>query len=100
MSAYRDRIPELADGAQVLGVSIDTLETLKRFAESLKAPFPLLADTDGAVSRAYGAWNEAGYSNRVTFVIGSDGKVKAVFEGREALDPAGALAACHHAAAP
>jgi len=95
MSAFRDRHPEFAGAdAQVLGVSMDTLETQTRFAESLDSPFPLLADADGAVSRAYGVWNEAGFASRVTFVIGKEGKVVAVFEGKDALDPAGALSAC------
>jgi len=95
MSAFRDRHSELADTAQVLGVSMDTIETKTKFAESLKTPFPLLADADGAVSKAYGVWNEAGYANRVTFVIDRGGKIQAVFEGKDALDPAGAVAACH-----
>ena len=44
MSAFRDRHPEFADvDAQVLGISMDTLEEQKKFAESLKLPFPLLA---------------------------------------------------------
>lgn len=95
MSAFRDHHPEFADtGAQVLGVSMDTPETQAKFAESLKTPFPLLADPDGTVSKAYGVWNAEGYASRVTFVIGKDGKVAAVFEGKDALDPAGALAAC------
>ncbi len=95
MSAFRDRYSEFADaGAQVLGVSMDTAETQAKFAESLKAPFPLLADADGSVSKAYGVWNEAGYASRVTFVIGKDGKVLGAFEGKEALDPAGALSSC------
>src|SRR5206468_3269751 len=69
MSAFRDRFPEIADAAQVLGVSTDTLETQKKFAESLKTPFPLLADADGTVAKAYGVWNDAGYASRVTFAI-------------------------------
>ena len=95
MSAFRDRHPEFADtGAQVLGVSMDTAETQAKFALSLKTPFPLLADAEGTVSKAYGVWNAEGYASRVTFVIGKDGNVAAVFEGKDALDPAGALAAC------
>jgi peroxiredoxin len=46
------------------------------------------------VAKAYGVWNDEGYASRVTFVIGKDGKVQAVFEGKDALDPAGALAVC------
>jgi peroxiredoxin Q/BCP len=100
MSAYRDRYSEFAGTAQVLGVSMDKLEIQAKFAETLKAPFPLLADVDGTVSKAYGVWNEAGFASRVTFVIDRDGKVRAVFEGKDALDPAGALAACPKPHAP
>ena len=99
MSAFRDLHAEFAGkDAQVLGVSTDTLERQTEFAQSLKTPFPLLADTDGKVAEAYGVLKEspqgAKYASRVTFVIGRDGKVGAVFEGQEALDPAGALGAC------
>ncbi len=100
MSAFRDRYSEFAGTAQVLGVSMDTVETQTKFAESLKTPFPLLADADGTVSKAYGVWNEAGYASRVTFVIDRQGKIQTVFEGKEALDPAGALTACHKASSP
>jgi peroxiredoxin Q/BCP len=94
MSAFRDIHAEFAgQGAQVLGVSMDDLETQTKFAESLKLPFPLLADPEGKAARAYGVLGD-GYANRVTFVIGKDGRVKQVFEGREAMDPAGALSAC------
>ena len=99
MSAFRDRHPEFADAsAQVLGVSMDTLETQTKFAESLKTAFPLLADAFGTVAKAYGVWNAEGYASRVTFVIGKDGKVGAVLEGKDALDPAGALQACQRPA--
>ena len=101
MSAFRDMFARFADAdAQVLGVSMDNLETQTKFAESLKIPFPLLADPQGTVARAYGVANEGGYANRVTFVIGKDGKVAKVFEGKDALDPTGALGACHPAAGP
>ena len=99
MSALRDSHPQFTSAeAQILGISMDSLETQKKFAESLKLPFPLLADTDGATAKAYGVANDAGYANRVTFVIGKDGKVAKVLEGREALESAPALGACHPAA--
>jgi len=99
MSAFRDQHADFAGAdAQVLGVSMDDLETQKKFAESLNAPFPLLADPEGTAVDAYGvaaqAASGARYANRVTFVIGKDGKVQSVFEGKDALDPAGALNAC------
>lgn len=94
MAAFRDKIADFgAAGAQVLGISMDDLETQKRFAESLKLPFPLLADPEGSVARAYGVAG-LGYANRVTFVIDKGGKVLEVLEGKNALDPAGALTAC------
>jgi len=99
MSAFRDLNAEFAGAdAQVLGVSMDDLETQKKFAESLNAPFPMLADPKGEAATAYGVVTQsssgARYASRVTFVIGKDGKVQSVFEGKDALDPAGALNAC------
>lgn len=101
MSAFRDQHSGFADAdAQVLGVSIDDLETQKKFALSLKLPFPLLADSDKKAAEAYGVLSTAGYASRVTFVIGKDGKVTKVLEGQDALDPTGALAACGRKASP
>jgi peroxiredoxin Q/BCP len=94
MSSYRDLAARFADAdAQVLGASIDPVDAMKKFADSLKLPFPLLADADGALANAYGV-NKDGYAQRVTFVIGRDGKVTKVLEGKEALDPAPALDSC------
>ena len=101
MSGLRDVHAQFADAdAQVLGVSMDTLETQTKFAESLNLPFPLLAEPEGTASKAYGVANvEKGYANRVTFVIGKDGKVTGVVEGKDAIDPAATLDACHGAPA-
>lgn len=94
MAAFRDRFAEFtAAGAQVLGISKDDLETQKRFHQSLSLPFPLLADPEGKVARAFGV-DQGEYAARVTFVIGKDGVVKQVIEGKEAIDPSGALSAC------
>jgi peroxiredoxin Q/BCP len=100
MSGFRDLVERFAGkNAQVLGVSMDDLDTQKRFAQSLKLPFPLLADPKGEVVREYGVEGPGGaYAQRVTFVIDADGKVSKVLEGKDALDPAPALDACplHH----
>lgn len=99
MSAFRDSHSEFAGAdAQVLGVSMDDLETQKKFQESLKTPFPLLADPKGVAAAAYGVKTEmpngATVASRVSFVINKEGKVTKVLEGRDALDPTGALSAC------
>jgi peroxiredoxin Q/BCP len=102
MSAFRDIASRFADkNAQVLGVSMDDAGTQKKFAESLKLPFPLLADPKGEVVRAYGVemqYKGQTLANRVTFVIDGAGKITKVLEGKDALDPAPALDACplHH----
>src|SRR5262249_46677317 len=95
MSAYRDIAARFADAdAQVLGATIDPMEDVKKFADSLKLPFPILADKDGTMAKAYGV-ESGGYANRVTFVIDKDGKIVKTFSGKDALDPAPALDACH-----
>src|SRR3954470_2922433 len=94
MSGFRDMVERFAGkNAQVLGVSMDDLDTQKRFADSLKLPFPLLADPKGKAAEAYGVKNGS-YANRVTFVIDPDGKVVKSVEGKDAIDPTGAIDAC------
>src|SRR5215831_17483704 len=98
MSAFRDVAARFADAdAQVLGATIDPMEQVKKFADSLKLPFPLLADTDGTLAKAYGVeknFNGMVVADRVTFVIDKDGKIVKTVSGKDALDPTGALAAC------
>ena len=98
MSAFREFKERFAGkNAQVLGVSMDDLDTNKRFAESLSLPFPLLSDPKGEMAEAYGV-KKGSYADRVTFVIDGEGKVIQTVSGKDALDPAGALDACplHH----
>jgi Peroxiredoxin len=80
------RFAELYDefrkaGAEVIGVSVDSLETQMRFAEKHGARFPLASDAKKEVSRAFGALRATGTAERVTFVIGPDGVVKQVIRG-------------------
>lgn len=72
-----DRIQET--GAVVLGVSRDDVASHARFAAEHELPFPLLADTDGQVVRAYGVGESFGMPNRVTFLVGPDGLVRRVY---------------------
>ena len=82
-----------ASDAKIFGVSTDDLETQKKFAASLSLPFPLLADPDGIAAKAYGIL-AVGYAVRTTFVIGADGKVLKIVDGKDAIDPSPALEAC------
>jgi peroxiredoxin Q/BCP len=72
---------------------MDDLQTQKRFAQSLTLPFPLGADPNGEAAQAFGVKNGE-HPDRVTFVIGPDQRVLKTIEGREAIDPAGAVEAC------
>ena len=84
---FRDMAGEYAQaGAAILGVSLDDVESHQKFADKYKLPFPLLADTDAAVSTAYGVYKEKNMYGkksmgieRTTFVIGRDSKIAKVF---------------------
>lgn len=78
----------------VFGISTDPIDTNTKFAESLNVEFAILSDEGGAVSKKYDVLNERMMSNRTTFVIGKDGKIKHVESGSDAIDPAGAANAC------
>lgn len=94
MSGLQDHKKQFDEsGAQVLGISMDALEVQRKFAESLKLSFPLLADKAGQTAIAYRV-KGALWANRTTFVIDESGKIAAIFEGQEAIDPLAALAAC------
>ena len=74
-------------GAVVLGVSPDGVASHDKFKKKYDLPFPLLADEDHAVAKAYGVWGEKSMYGRkylgifrTTFVIDELGKIAKVFE--------------------
>jgi peroxiredoxin Q/BCP len=82
-------------GGQVVGISTDSVETQRKFKEKLKVPYPLLSDQGGKVAAQYGGKVPVvGVANRATFVIATDGTVKEVITGGDAIDPGGAITAC------
>jgi peroxiredoxin Q/BCP len=61
----RDRMNDLkADGVQVLGVSVDSVESHQKFRDTHHLNFPLLADTEKKVVQAYGVWGERSFMGR------------------------------------
>lgn len=78
---FRDNHVELSlAGATVVGVSTDDLATQCSFAQSLEAPFPMIADGDQAISRAYQVlWPLIGLARRVTYVVSPERVIEAVF---------------------
>lgn len=80
----------VAKGAAVLGVSTQDEASHQAFTRKYKLNFPLLADTDGAVGRAYGTIggaglmaklkSAAGMADRITFVIDAKGRIAHVID--------------------
>lgn len=65
---------------QILGVSVDDVDSHAEFCDSEGLKFPLLADTDGSVSKAYGSWLGM-MSLRHTYLIDPEGMLRATFLG-------------------
>jgi peroxiredoxin Q/BCP len=89
--SLRDHNAEIAaKGAAILGVSTQDEASHRKFTEKYKLNFPLLADTGGAVGRAYGTIggggllsklkSAAGMADRVTFVIDEQGRIAHVID--------------------
>jgi peroxiredoxin Q/BCP len=87
--SLRDNLaPIAAKGAAVLGVSTQGVESHQAFTKKYGLNFPLLADTDGKVGRAYGVLggkglmaklkSAVGAADRVTFVIDERGRIAEV----------------------
>ncbi|NJR63543.1 MAG: peroxiredoxin [Cyanobacteria bacterium CRU_2_1] len=64
---------------QILGISADNVDSHAEFCDSEGLKFPLLADVNGVVSKAYGSW--MGRALRHTYIIDPDGKMQARFLG-------------------
>jgi peroxiredoxin Q/BCP len=100
--AFRDRYAEFtAQGAEVVGVSSDSVKSHRRFIERHALPFRLLSDRDSAVRDLYGVERTLGVlPGRVTYVIDRAGVVRQVYSSqllptrhsREALSVLAALA--------
>jgi peroxiredoxin Q/BCP len=95
-SNFRDRFADVSrKGAQIFGISVDSIETQRRFKAEYRLPYPLLSDGDGKVARAYsGTVPIVGVANRANFVVGQDGRITQIVEGSAAIDPNDAIAAC------
>ena len=74
---YRDNLDVFAGlGVQVIAINPQSLESHRAFAQKHELGFPLLADADKEICRAYGAVGLLGTTKRSLFLIGRDGLVK------------------------
>jgi peroxiredoxin Q/BCP len=67
-------------GAEVIGISSDSAQSHRGFAERFRLPFLLLADGDGAVRARYGVPRTFGlFPGRVSYLIDREGIVRHIF---------------------
>ena len=78
MCSVRDRWEDyLATGAEVVGISSDSIESHKKFSEHHSLPLRLLSDSERAVAKQYGALSLIpGRVARSVFVIDANGMLR------------------------
>jgi peroxiredoxin Q/BCP len=82
--SFRDHYAAFQDaGAEVIGISSDSVKSHKAFAEKHRLPFTLLADPGGKVRSAFGVPRTAGVlPGRVTYVIDKQGTIRHAFNSQ------------------
>lgn len=88
--SLRDHNAEIkAKGAEILGVSTQDVVSHRRFTEKYQLNFPLLADTDQQIAKAYGALGGGlkgialgllGVANRITFIVDEEGRIAHIID--------------------
>jgi peroxiredoxin Q/BCP len=70
-------------GAEIIGISHDSVNAHKKFAEDEQLPFPLLSDSEGSTRRDYGVKSTLGViPGRTTFVIDKQGVIRHVYSSQ------------------
>jgi peroxiredoxin Q/BCP len=79
--SFRDNLESLrALWTEVVGVSVDTVDSHRSFAEKNRLNFPLVSDHDKRISEAYGVLSGDGSkAERTTFIIDREGKIVKIF---------------------
>ncbi len=82
--SFRDSFEDFTDaGATVIGISKDSVESHKKFAEKHRLPFTLLSDEGAKVAKAWGVGKSLGIlPGRVTYVISPLGVVRKKFSSQ------------------
>ncbi|OGY30479.1 MAG: hypothetical protein A3F35_03520 [Candidatus Woykebacteria bacterium RIFCSPHIGHO2_12_FULL_45_10] len=84
----RDSFPKFENvKAKVLGISTDSIESHKKFADKYELPFTLLADTNKEVVNLYGVWRPKKFLGkeylgtvRTSFLIDEKGTIEKIYE--------------------
>lgn len=86
--SLRDSIEDIRSaGAEVLGISTDSVKSHSGFAGKYKLPFLIFADSDKKVVADYGVWGKKKFmgreymgTNRVSFLIDKKGRIAKIYE--------------------
>lgn len=89
--SLRDNYSELEKkGYQVIGCSVDSAESHRKFAEKYQLPFPLISDPEKKLVEQMGVWGEKSMAGRkymgtfrTTFLIDPDGIITKIFTPKE-----------------
>ncbi|MFY3740414.1 MAG: peroxiredoxin Q/BCP [Candidatus Nitrosomirales archaeon] len=65
--------------AEVFGISVDTVESHKKFVNEYSIPYQLLSDTSKNVCKQYAGLNMYGLANRTTYIIDKNGRIARIF---------------------
>ncbi|MEY2399577.1 MAG: hypothetical protein QOJ00_2751 [Actinomycetota bacterium] len=77
LDSYQGDLASFVDaGAQVLGVSPQSVESHDEFSCKRGYGFPLLADTDKKVGEDYGVLGPIGFYRRSVFVVDAEGVIR------------------------
>ena len=84
----RDAFPDFEKlNITVFGVSTDSVASHRKMVDKLELPFTLLADEKKEVVAAYGVWGQKKFmgheymgTNRWSFLIGPDGKIRKIYD--------------------
>ena len=89
--SLRDHYGEFRSrGYEVIGVSVDSAASHRKFIDKYELPFTLIADTDKELVQAMGVWGEKSMYGRkymgtfrTTFVIDENGIIEQIFLPKE-----------------
>jgi len=85
--SFRDELPDFNNlNADIIGVSADSIQSHKKFAEKYNLPFRLLSDESKEIIKAYDVWKEKNMYGikkmgieRSTFIIDKSGIIRKIF---------------------
>lgn len=83
-----DNIQILSDNdIHIIGISVDSVQSHKKFEQKFNLPFPLIADINKEIVGKYGVWGEKNFmgrtfigTHRTTFLINEQGIIDAIIE--------------------